>query len=213
LSRILVTGAAGVVGGYIGEVFGDHDLILTDIVGEVKRLDVTEAEAVRSFVADAKPKIVVHLAAATDVDRCEQHPDFAFRTNAIGTQNVALACREEGAILVYTSTAAVFGGEKSEPYTEFDNPDPANVYGHSKLAGERIVQTLLDHRPIDRLRSAGRIVHLRQTYAAERIERACARARWPLAGWSARPIPRWTPVARVPCCGRPRVRWTWCSAA
>jgi len=87
---------------------------------------------------------VLHLAAATDVDLCEQEPDLAFRTNAIGTQNVALAARDVGAILVYVSTAGVFGGEKATPYTEFDEPAPANVYGRSKLAGERIVQTLLD---------------------------------------------------------------------
>jgi len=144
LSRILVTGAAGVVGKYVRDVFADHDLIPTDIVGDVPVLDVADAGAVLSYVADARPEIVIHLAAATDVDRCEQDPDLAFRTNAIGTQNVALACREVDAILVYTSTAGVFGGDKPEPYTEFDEPAPANVYGHSKLAGERVVQTLLE---------------------------------------------------------------------
>ncbi len=144
MSRILVTGAAGVVGGYVSEVFGDHDLTLTDLVGDVERLDVADAVAVRSAVADASPEIVLHLAAATDVDRCEQEPDLAFRANTIGTQNVALACKEQSSILVYISTAGVFGGDKPEPYTEFDQPAPANVYGHSKFAGERIVETLLD---------------------------------------------------------------------
>jgi dTDP-4-dehydrorhamnose reductase len=99
---------------------------------------------VAEAVAAGRPDVVLHLAAATDVDRCEQDPDLAFRVNAIGTQNVALAARDAGAVLVYISTAGVFGGEKPEPYTEFDAPAPANVYGHSKLAGERIVQTLLD---------------------------------------------------------------------
>ena len=150
MARILVTGAAGVVGGYVAEVFADEDLVLTDVVGDVDRLDVTDAAAVRSFVADAAPHVVVHLAAATDVDRCEQDPDLAYRTNAIGTQNIALACRDVGAELVYTSTAGVFGGEKPEPYVEFDAPGPANVYGHSKLAGERVVETLLDRYYIAR---------------------------------------------------------------
>ena len=144
MSRVLVTGAAGVVGGYVADVFGGHDLVLTDIVGDVDRLDVTDPAAVRAVVSGARPEIVLHLAAATDVDRCEQEPDLAFRTNAIGTQNVALAARDVGAILVYISTAGVFGGEKPTPYTEFDEPGPANVYGRSKLAGERIVQTFLD---------------------------------------------------------------------
>jgi dTDP-4-dehydrorhamnose reductase len=144
VSRILVTGAAGVVGGYVADVFTDHDLVLTDIVGDTDYLDVTDAEAVIAFATRVEPEIVIHLAAATDVDRCEREPDLAYRTNAIGTQNVALACRATGATVVYTSTAGVFGGDKPEPYIEFDEPAPVNVYGHSKLAGERIVQTLLD---------------------------------------------------------------------
>lgn len=144
MSRIFVTGAAGVVGGYVADVFADHELIRTDIVGDVERLDVTDAPAVIETITSVGPDVVIHLAAATDVDQCERDPDYAFRTNTIGTQNVALACRESGAVLVYTSTAGVFGGEKHEPYTEFDAPAPANVYGHAKLAGERIVETLLD---------------------------------------------------------------------
>jgi dTDP-4-dehydrorhamnose reductase len=77
------------------------------------------------------------------VDRCEQEPDWAYRENAIGTQNVALACQALGIPLVYVSTAGVFGGDKPEPYIEFDAPRPANVYGLSKLAGEQIVASLL----------------------------------------------------------------------
>jgi dTDP-4-dehydrorhamnose reductase len=143
MSRILITGAAGVVGGYAKEVFADHELILTDIVGDVAQLDIRDHDAVRTMINDVRPDAVVHLAAATDVDYCELDPDFAYSTNAIGTQNVALACQEADVILVYTSTAGVFGGEKPDPYTEFDPPAPVNIYGHSKLAGERIVEALL----------------------------------------------------------------------
>lgn len=144
MSTVLVTGAAGVVGRYVAEAFAADDLVLTDIVGDFERLDVRDPEACRHVIAAARPDVVVHLAAATDVDRCEQDPDLAFATNAIGTHNVALACREVDALMVYTSTAGVFGGEKVEaPYTEYDAPAPANVYGHSKLAGERSVETLL----------------------------------------------------------------------
>jgi dTDP-4-dehydrorhamnose reductase len=150
MSRILVTGAAGVVGGYTAEVFSNHDLILTDIVGDVDLMDVRDPQAVRSVVLETRPDVVIHLAAATDVDQCEREPDLAFSTNAMGTQNVALACKESGAVLVYTSTAGVFSGAKVEPYTEFDAPAPANVYGHSKLAGERIVESLLDRYYIAR---------------------------------------------------------------
>jgi dTDP-4-dehydrorhamnose reductase len=144
VSRIFVTGAAGAVGSYVPEVFADDELVLTDLVGgDYDPLDVCEGQEVRAAVREAKPDVILHLAAATDVDRCEQDPNLAYRTNALGTENVALACREAGATLVYVSTAGVFPGDKPEPYTEFDEPDPANVYGRSKLAGERFVTSQL----------------------------------------------------------------------
>ncbi len=131
------------VGSYVAEVFRDDELMLTDVLDGMASLDVCEPQAVKAMVSSVKPDVVLHLAAATDVDRCEQEPDWAYRTNAIGTQNVALACLGEGATLVYISTAGVFWGDKAEPYIEFDAPHPANVYGQSKLAGEQIVTSLL----------------------------------------------------------------------
>jgi dTDP-4-dehydrorhamnose reductase len=133
------------VGSYVAEVFQDYDLVLTDRVEGSTHLDVRDPTAVKEAVAETKPDIVLHLAAATDVDRCEQSPDWAFHTNAIGTQNVALACQAFDVIMVYISTAGVFWGDKPAPYTEFDVPKPANVYGESKLAGEQIVTSLLRH--------------------------------------------------------------------
>jgi dTDP-4-dehydrorhamnose reductase len=131
------------VGSYVRDVFADDELLLTDVVKGFEPLDVRDPTAVMTAVASTKPGVVLHLAAATDVDRCEQDPDWAFHTNAIGTQNVALACQAHDAVLVYISTAGVFWGDKLEPYTEFDAPRPANLYGQSKLAGEQIVASLL----------------------------------------------------------------------
>jgi dTDP-4-dehydrorhamnose reductase len=127
------------VGSYAPGVFSDYELILTDSVECPHVLDVREPADVRDMVGDAKPDVVLHLAAATDVDRCEKEPDWAYHSNAIGTQNVVYACREFDTTLVYISTAGVFWGDKADPYIEFDEPRPANVYGHSKLAGERYV--------------------------------------------------------------------------
>jgi dTDP-4-dehydrorhamnose reductase len=141
---MLVTGAAGATGSYVTTVFRGYETILTDLTGETEYLDVSDPDGVDEAVGATAPDVVLHLAAATDVDECEKCPDLAFRVNAIGTQNVALACQAYGATLVYVSTAGVFRGEKPTPYTEFDEPDPINVYGHSKLAGERIVASLLD---------------------------------------------------------------------
>lgn len=143
--KILVTGAGGMVGSYASEVFRNDELLLTDIVDGCGYLDVRDTRAVMKAVADAKPDVVLHLAAATDVDLCEQEPNLAYHTNAIGTQNVALACQAHGTVLVYISTAGVFWGDKPDPYIEFDAPNPANIYGRSKLAGEQIVSSLL-HR-------------------------------------------------------------------
>ena len=144
IERMLVTGAAGAVGSYVREVFQDVDLTLSDIVEELPALDVRDPGAVMRAVGDLQPDVVLHLAAATDVDRCEQEPDWAYHTNAIGTQNVALACQEYNVTIVYISTAGVFWGDKPTPYTEFDPPRPANVYGNSKLAGEHVVTSILN---------------------------------------------------------------------
>ncbi len=143
-NRVLATGAAGMVGSYLPEVFGDRELILTDKVGDFKRLDVRDRDAVMNAVVNSKPDLVLHLAAETDVDLCEEDPDLAYHTNAIGTHNVALACQSTGSLLVYISTAAVFDGNKEQPYTEFDDTDASNIYGDSKLQGEKAVAALLN---------------------------------------------------------------------
>jgi len=145
IERILVTGATGVVGSYVREVFDGIDLALTDIEieGNLLHLDVRDPEAVMQTMQEISPDVVLHLAAATDVDRCEQEPDWAYHTNTIGTQNVALACQASGSVMVCISTAAVFWGDKPEPYTEFDAPCPMNIYGDSKLRGEQTMVSLL----------------------------------------------------------------------
>lgn len=141
--KMLVTGAGGMVGSYVPEAFKDYDLVLTNTVEGYVHLDVRQPADVMHMVGDLKPDVVLHLAAATDVDQCEREPDEAFHTNAVGTQNIALACQAFDVPLVYVSTAGVFWGDKPEPYNEFDVPKPANVYGESKLAGEQIVSSLL----------------------------------------------------------------------
>jgi len=141
--ELFVTGAAGMVGSYVRRVFANHELVLTDITEGSTALDVRDQAAVRSAIGDVRPDAVLHLAAATDVDRCEQEPDWAYDANAIGTRNVALACQAAAIPLVYVSTGAVFPGEKAEPYTELDTPAPANVYARCKRAGEQFVDSLL----------------------------------------------------------------------
>jgi dTDP-4-dehydrorhamnose reductase len=95
-------------------------------------------------VAAADPDMIIHCAALTNVDFCETNPEINYRVNALGTENVALAAQKVKASLVYISTDYVFDGEKGSPYIEYDLPRPLNHYGLAKLAGERIVQSLLD---------------------------------------------------------------------
>ncbi len=140
--RVLVTGARGMMGMDVCRVFAEqHEVIATNI----EELDVRDAEAVLTFAEQVEPDLVLHLAAATDVDECERNPDAAYLANTIGTRNVALACQRTDAVMVYISTIAVFDGHKTEPYTEYDEPNPLSIYGRSKYEGERIVRSLLNH--------------------------------------------------------------------
>lgn len=143
--RIVVTGALGMLGSALCRrlIVEGHEVIATDKNSEDVKLDVVDLDSVASVISQATPDLLFHLAAETDVDLCERQPEHAFMTNMVGTENVCLVCRERDVPLVYVSTAGVFGGEKLEPYVEFDAPNPANVYGRSKLEGERVVQRLL----------------------------------------------------------------------
>jgi len=146
---IFVTGANGMVGSYLEEVFKKEELYLTDFnvdskTAKINFLDIRDPEAVKKEIKKVRPQFVLHLAAKTDVDKCEIEVDDAYLTNVIGTQNISLACQDLDAIMIYISTAGVFGGDKIEPYTEFDHPNPVNVYGRTKLEGEKIVQSLLN---------------------------------------------------------------------
>lgn len=137
--RVLVTGGGGQVGQALCAVLQEHEVLAPSHAD----LDVTDRKAVLELAA-WRPDVIFHTAAMTNVDGCEQAPQTAYRVNALGTQNVALLAQRCGAVLCYISTDYVFDGEKGAPYWEWDPPNPLNVYGASKLAGEWFVQTLLD---------------------------------------------------------------------
>lgn len=146
--KVLMTGANGMLGSALSRILKDkgNDVYATDIdtSGQnIEYMDVRDFNRVRTCNKEIQPNIVVHLAAETDVDKCEMDPDHAYLTNTIGTQNVALVCQNTDTLMVYISTIGVFDGNRLEPYTEFDEPNPINVYGRSKLEGEKIVQNLL----------------------------------------------------------------------
>ena len=124
--RVLITGSGGMLGSAVYPAFvrAGHEVVATDLVPRPEPglpmglLDVREHGAVRDCARETKPGIILHLAAETDLERCETDRDHAYLTNAIGTQNVALVASELGVPLVYISTAGVFDGTKGdEPYT------------------------------------------------------------------------------------------------
>jgi dTDP-4-dehydrorhamnose reductase len=96
------------------------------------------------------PDLVINTAAYHNVDLCEQSPETAFAVNATGAMNVADACRETEAAMVFLSTDYVFSGDAGRAYTEGDLPDPVNVYGVSKAAGEQLIRQRLERHFIVR---------------------------------------------------------------
>ena len=147
--RLFVTGAAGQLGHDIikeAEKRG-HEAVGTDL-GERwngLQMDITDAEAVSRTIREINPDIVYHCAAWTAVDAAEDAQETVFKVNALGTRNIAEACKEVGCKMVYISTDYVFDGQGTEPW----QPDckdyaPLNVYGQSKLVGEEAVSGTLD---------------------------------------------------------------------
>lgn len=138
--QVVTTGGSGMIGAYID--FGlrpDH-----------QTLDITNEQQVRQFVQAHKPQIIIHLAAAADMARCEREPTYAYDINVRGTYNLARAASEVGARMVYASSSRVFKGDKETPYTEADTPEPETQYGRSKHIGEMIVAKLVPQHIIAR---------------------------------------------------------------
>ena len=128
----------------LGQDLTAHLKARHQVVGaDLPEVDITDLHSVQRAFAGAKLEAVIHAAAFTAVDDCEHRPDFAFQVNGQGTRNVAAACREASLPMLYLSTDYVFDGQKSDPYAEDDPPNPLNIYGQSKLQGERHVQELL----------------------------------------------------------------------
>ena len=143
MKKVLVTGCNGQLGRAIQKEYaGDVTFVLTDVAeGEgITSLDITDIDAVMSLVLAQKPDVIINCAALTNVDGCEKMWDLAYKINAIGPRNLAIAATAVGAKLVHVSTDYVFAGTERTPRTEFDTPDPISAYGKTKLEGEQFVR-------------------------------------------------------------------------
>lgn len=137
--NILITGANGSIGSYLKDYFEkDHKIYA---LGK-NELDVTNKTLVCSTIELLKPDLVIHTAAITNLDFCENNETAAYTVNTIGSLNVAYACSCLDIPIVYISTNYVYNGLKRSPYYETDECDPLNIYGKTKLAGEKLIRTI-----------------------------------------------------------------------
>lgn len=135
--RLLVFGGRGQLGSELATTAeGRHQLIAPSHA----EVDVADREAVERMVQDSRAEVVLDLAAMHKVERCEQDPAGAFAVNAAGAWNVAAAARRAGARCLYISTDYVFDGAEPKGYVEDAPANPVNVYGVSKMAGERMIR-------------------------------------------------------------------------
>lgn len=140
--RVLVTGVSGQLGYDVARVLAQRGIEYRGTSS--KELDITDRAAVEHLMQSYRPDAVIHCAAYTKVDLAEDEPERCWAVNADGTRNLAAACREIGAKMLYISTDYVFPGT-GEQFRRTDDPvSPVNTYGRSKLAGELAVQSLLE---------------------------------------------------------------------
>lgn len=137
--KILLTGKNGQVGWELQRTLAP----LGEIVAVAREeLDLADPDAIRRTIREIRPDLIVNAAAYTAVDKAESEPDLAMAVNGLAPGIMAEEAKRLNAAMVHYSTDFVFDGAKSGPYSEEDTPNPLNVYGRTKLAGERAIQAV-----------------------------------------------------------------------
>ena len=136
--KILVTGADGQLGWELQRsLMGIGEILAVNR----QALDLRDSDAIRKLIRDNKPQVIINAAAYTAVDRAEQEKDLAMQINAEAPALLNEEAQRLDSLFIHYSTDYVFDGSKESPYQEDDTPCPINVYGESKLAGERAILT------------------------------------------------------------------------
>ena len=139
--KILVAGSKGMLAHDLIPVLGERHEV---IAPQETEFDITQRDSSYEFAKKSSPHVIINCAAYTNVDKAEEEREKAFLVNGIGVQNLALICHEMDIPLCQISTDYVFDGTKSLPYTPFDATNPINIYGESKLAGEKYIQWIMN---------------------------------------------------------------------
>jgi dTDP-4-dehydrorhamnose reductase len=142
MKKVWITGAEGHIGSALTDLLDctQYQLLTTDI----NEVDITNLDEVQSYMRVNRPDVVINCASLTDVAYCAENRDEAYRVNAIGVRNIALAANDVHAKVIQMSTDDVFDLESEVPYNEFDAVHPKTVYGKSKEAGEKFLTQLLN---------------------------------------------------------------------
>lgn len=150
-SKALVIGASGFLGRYVvRSAASEFTVIEGSRAGHGVAIDITDKDNVDSVFCAVRPDIVLLLAAHSDIDYCEQHPQEALAVNLRGVEHVVEACAHTGTRLVFTSTGAVFDGRQPR-YDEESPVSPVSVYGETKAEAEKLILTGLPDALIVRL--------------------------------------------------------------
>jgi dTDP-4-dehydrorhamnose reductase len=137
MTAILLAGRTGQVGWELERALAGVGCVVATGRGQ---LDLTDPDSIRAAIRQAKPDIIVSAAGYTNVDEAEGEPELAMRVNGVAPGIMAEEAKRLGALLVHYSTEYVYDGTLGRPYTEEDAPNPVNVYGRTKLAGDRAIQ-------------------------------------------------------------------------
>lgn len=152
--KIMITGCHGQLGNELQSILkgGSSEIgpVPAALLGaevlpvDIDELDISDTAATLSFVKEGCPDVIINCAAMTNVDGCESNYETAFKVNAVGVRNLAMAAKAVGAKLIHVSTDYVFAGNGTRPYVEWDATDPQSVYGASKALGEKYALSFCD---------------------------------------------------------------------
>lgn len=143
--KVIITGKGGQLAWELEQLSPkEYDVLCVGI----DELDITNEMLVNEFIVNEQPDIVINAAAYTAVDKAEEEIELAYAVNELGTQYLASACKKINARILHVSTDFVFDGSQTTPYQTDVIPNPINVYGASKLAGDNALQTILPHNSV-----------------------------------------------------------------